>query len=190
MKNAVILHGTGANSQSNWFPWMKEKLFEKGYKVFVPDLPNSMSPNSVANAKFVLDRWEFDQDSLIIGHSSGAVLALYLLQSLPGDVVVDRAFLVSVFKDDLGWPNLSKVFVEPLDWEKIKEKAQKITLLHSDNDPYVPLDHAEFVAKKLEAELIIKKGQGHFNLEVGAEYAQFPTLLNLLFYNFPHLTKK
>lgn len=162
MKNAVILHGTGADSHSNWFQWMKEELSERGYKVWVPDLPNSMYPNSAANAKFVFDRWEFGQDSLIIGHSSGAVLALYLLQNLPEDVVVDRAFLVSVFKDDLGWPNLKDIFVEPLDWEKIKRGARKIILLHSDNDPYVPLGQAEFIAEELDAELIVKEGQGHF----------------------------
>ena len=180
MKNAVILHGTGADSTSNWFPWMKEKLSEKGYKVWVPDLPNSMYPNSKVNTKFVLDRWEFNKDSLIIGHSSGAVLALYLLQNLPEDVVVDQVFLVSVFKDDLGWPNLKDVFVEPLDWEKIKSGAREIVILQSSNDPHIPLDHAEFIAKKLDAELIVKENQGHFNLEVGAEYAQFPTLLNLI----------
>ena len=159
---------------------MKDELSEKGYKVWVPDLPNSMHPHSLINAKFVLDRWEFDGDSLVVGHSSGAVLALYLLQNLPEDIVIDRVFLVSVFKDDLGWPNLSDVFVEPLDWEKIKKQARKITLLHSDNDSYVPLDQAEFIAEKLEAELIVKENQGHFNLEVGAEYAQFPTLLKLV----------
>ena len=180
MKNAVILHGTGADSHSNWFQWMKEKLSEKGGKVWVPNLPNSMYPNSLVNAKFVLDRWEFNEDSLIIGHSSGAVLALYLLQNLPEDVVVDRVFLVSVFKDDLGWPNLKDIFVEPLDWEKIKSGAREIVILQSSNDPHIPLDQAEFIAKKLDAELIVKKGQDHFNVEVGVPFGHFPTLLNLI----------
>ncbi len=180
MKNALILHGTGADSSSNWFQWIKQELEEKGYKVWVPDLPNSMYPSSKVNAKYVLDNWEFDKDSLIIGHSSGAVLILYLLQNLPEDTVVDRAFLVSVFKGDLGWPNLKDLFSEPFNWEKIKKQARKIILLHSDNDPYVPLDHAEFIAEKLTAELIVKEGQGHFNLEVGAQYAQFPTLLKII----------
>ena len=174
MKNAVILHGAGADSQSNWFPWIKERLEEEGYKVWVPDLPNSMNPNATVNAKYVLDNWQFDEDSLIIGHSSGAVLVLFLLQNLPENIVVDKAFLVSVFKDDLGWPNLKNLFSEPFDWAKIKKNAQKITLLHSDNDPYIPLDHAEFVAMKLNAELIVKENQGHFLC------AQFPTLLKII----------
>ncbi len=162
MKNALILHGTGADSESNWFPWMKRELQKKGYKVWVPNLPHSMTPNSTANTQYILDRWQFDEDSLLIGHSSGAVLVLYLLQNLPKKTTINRALLVSVFKDDLGWPNLADVFSEPLDWKKIKEGAQKITLLHSDNDPYVSLDQAELIAEKLNAELIIKENQGHF----------------------------
>jgi len=139
-----------------------------------------MGPNATVNTKYILDNWLFDKDSIIIGHSSGAVLVLHILQNLPGDIIIDRAFLVSVFKDDLGWPNLKNLFSEPLDWGEIKKHAHQIVLPHSDNDPYVPLDHAKFIAKKLNAELIIKKGQGHFNLEVGAEYARFPTLLELI----------
>lgn len=180
MKNALILHGTGADSTSNWFPWLKQKLEEKGHTVWVPDLPNTMNPDATVNTKYILDNWQFDEDSIIIGHSSGAVLILYILQNLPENTIVDRVFLVSAFKDDLGWPNLKDLFSEPLDWGKIKKHSRKIILLHSDNDPYVPLDHAEFIAEKLTAELIVKKGQGHFNLEIGAQYAQFPTLLKII----------
>ena len=180
MKNALILHGTGADSNSNWFPWMKEKLHERGYKVWVPDLPNSENPNARVNTEYILKNWKFDKDSIIIGHSSGAVLILYILQNLPEDATIDRAFLVSAFKDDLGWPNLKNLFNEPLNWEKIKKHARRIIFLHSDNDPYVPLDHAKFIAEKIGAELIIKKGQRHFNLEAGPNYAQFPTLLRIV----------
>ena len=73
-----------------------------------------------------------------------------------------------------------KKWSESLDWAKIKKRAQKITLLHSNNDSYIPLDQAEFIAKKLNAKLIVKENQGHFNLEVGAKYAQFPTLLKII----------
>jgi len=39
------------------------------------------------------------------------------------------------------------------------------------------LSHAQYLKEKLDAELIVKKGQGHFNLEVGPQYKQFPELL-------------
>lgn len=52
--------------------------------------------------------------------------------------------------------------------------------IHSDNDPYCPLEHAEYLAKSAGGKLIIKKGQGHFNLEKGKQHRQFPLLLELL----------
>lgn len=39
MKNALILHGTNADHNENWFPWLHKQLEEKDYKVWTPDLP-------------------------------------------------------------------------------------------------------------------------------------------------------
>ena len=78
---------------------------------------------------------------------------------------------------------MNGLFEEPFNWEEIKNHAKKIILFHSDNDPYVPLSHAQYLKEKLEAELIVKKGQGHFNLEVGPQYKRFPELLEKVLEN-------
>jgi len=182
MKNVLILHGTGSNSQSNWFPWLKQELENRGLKVWVPDLPQSAKPNIKRYNKYILKNknWPFNENSVLIGHSSGAVAILGLLQQLPKGMVVDTCILVGSFKDNLGWDALDGLFEEPFDFEKIKKKAKRFIFIHSDNDPYCPLDHAEYLAKKLNGRLIIKKGQGHFNLEKGPEYKQFPLILKLI----------
>jgi len=66
---------------------------------------------------------------------------------------------VSVFHDNsLGWEKNAKLFV------------------HSDTDPYVPLDQAKYVADNREAKMIVIPGQCHFNLE------QSPELRSAMYY--------
>ena len=88
MKNALILHGTTGNSKENWFPWLKNKLENKGFRVWLPDLPGADLPSLKRYNNFLLDNkeWEFNSESVIIGHSSGAIAILALLDKLPGSV--------------------------------------------------------------------------------------------------------
>jgi hypothetical protein len=181
MKNAVILHGLGNNSQGNWFPWLKKQLEEKGWKVWVPDLPNSDKPNMFESVKYILNNWNFDNDSILIGHSAGAVTMFGVLQHLPEEIVIDRAIFVSAFHTDLGWKELTDLFLEPFDFAKIKRHARERIFVHSDNDPYIPLEQAEYLSKQVEGKLIIKEGQGHFNInKSGSSYNEFPFLLELI----------
>lgn len=182
MKQALILHGTDATPANNWFTWLKEQLEQGSYKVWLPQLPNSDKPNTETYNKFLLSNpdFEFDEETIIVGHSSGAVEALSLLQHLPDNAKIKAAFLVSAFRDDLGWDALTGLFTEPFDFEKIKTKAEKFVFLHSDNDPYVPLGHAHYLAERVGGELIVKPGQGHFNTELSEKYKSFPELLELI----------
>jgi hypothetical protein len=182
MKNALILHGTDNDSSGNWFPWLKKQLEEKGWKVWVPDLPQADKPNIKRYNRHIFnkDNWKFNEKSFLIGHSSGAVAILGLLQHLPEGVRIDTCILVGSFKNNLGWDALDGLFEEPFDFEEIKEKANNFIFIHSDNDPYCPLEYAQYLSNKLDGELIVKKGQEHFNLEKGPEYKEFPLLLNLL----------
>ena len=182
MSQALILHGTDATPANNWFTWLKEQLEQDGYKVWLPQLPNSDKPNAETYNKLLLSNLDFDfnEETIIVGHSSGAVESLSLLQHLPDNTKVKEVFLVSAFKDDLGWDALTGLFTEPFDFEKIKTKAGKFVFLHSDNDPYVPLEQAQYLAEQVGGELIVKLGQGHFNIELSEQYKAFPELLELI----------
>lgn len=79
MKNASIFHGTGENSNSVWFPWTKEQLEKRGYKVWVPELPDSDRPDLKRWLPFALKIGFFNNDSILIGHSAGATLILIFL---------------------------------------------------------------------------------------------------------------
>lgn len=183
MKNALILHGTGSNHKGNWFPWLKEELEKKGYKVWVPDLPGSEIPNVERYNKFLLANkdWEFNEDSIIIGHSSGAVAILGLLQALPEEVIINTAILVGSFKDNLGRDDLKELFLKPFDFEKIKKHARNFIFVHSDDDPICPLEHAKYLCKKLNGKLIVKHEQKHFSYsKENPQFKSLPFLLELM----------
>jgi len=144
MKNALILHGTGNDSQRNWFPWLRQELEKKNWKVWVPDLPQANKPN----------------------------------------IKVDTCILVGTFNNNLDRDDLNDLFLKPFDFEKIKTKAKKFIFIHSDNDPYCPIEHAKFQSKKLNGKLIIKKAQKHFSISTaGEKYKKFPFLLKLIINN-------
>ncbi len=181
MKNALILHGTNANHESNWFYWLKAELESVGWDVWLPDLPKANKPSIKRYDDFILSsNWKFDEDSVIVGHSSGAVGALGLLQALPDNFKIRKCVLVSAFINNLGMKSLGELFDPSLDFSVIKKRCREFVLIHSDNDPHVPFSQAEFLKKKLGAKLIIKKGQGHFNTDFSMKYKKFPLVLRLL----------
>lgn len=182
MKNVVVLHGTSANSKENWFPWLKNELETRGYKVWVPDLPKADKPNIKRYNEFIFKHkeWNPNAETILIGHSSGAVAVMGLLQQLPDDVVIDKAILVAPFTNDLGWDSLKDLFKPALDFEKIKHKAKKFVILHSSNDPYIPRVQADEISKKLNVPLTVEENQGHFAISSDPKYKEFPLLLKLI----------
>jgi predicted alpha/beta hydrolase family esterase len=181
MKNAIILHGTGNTPEGNWFRWLEKKLKERGYNVWLPQLPNAEMPNAEKYNKLLLSHnFNFNDDTILVGHSSGAVSILNLLQELPSSIRIKAAFLVGSFEKPLDVSARSELFSKSFDFEKIKSRCGKFIFLHSDNDPYCPLVGAQFLAKMLDGELTVVPGQGHFNLETGPQYKEFPQLLELI----------
>lgn len=183
MKNAIILHGTEGSSHDNWFPWLKDQLESHGYHTWVPDLPRADAPSVERYNAYILDHvpFEIGEETILVGHSSGAVAILGLLQALSQDIVVRASYLVGAFKDDLGWDQLKELFSHPFEFEEIKTRSSLWYFLHSDNDPYCPLEHAEYLHQQIGGDLIVLPGQKHFSIGTyGEQYRQFTYLLKLI----------
>lgn len=184
MKKAVILHGTGGGHTENWFPWLKAELEKIGYEVWVPDLPHAEQPSMERYTKFLLDQqWDFT-DNLIIGHSSGAVAILGLLEALPANTHVNTAVLVGSFTErlaqDPSWGMLQELFDKPFDFAAIKRKARHFIFVHSDDDPYCPVEQAQELHERLGGEFILMHDSGHFSAKLDPRFVQFPELLDIL----------
>lgn len=182
MKNAVILHGTFDNPRKNWFQWLKKELVKRGYKTWVPMLPNSDKPNPHNYNPYLLGKWNFNEDTVMIGHSSGATAIINLLNSTSAHFRINKAIMVAGFKDDLDWDPTRELFPDKWDFTRIVPKASKFILIHSDNDSYVSAEHADYFKKHLgdKAVLKIMKGQKHFSVSGSPEYKQFPELLKFV----------
>jgi len=177
---AVILHGTSNDSKGNWFPWLKTELERTGFeKVWVPDLPSANQPNIKRYNEFLLAKdWDF-QDNLIVGHSSGSVEILGLLEALPEEITINTAILVGTYRGDLGRSDLTGTKSD-FDFEAIKAKAKKFIVIHSDNDPYCPLEGAKFIASRLDAKFVLLPGKYHFNINSDPKFTEFPELLEII----------
>ncbi len=187
MPNALILHGTNKNSQAYWLPWLKQELEQQGYNVWSPDLPHAEQPNMGDYCSFLLSKsvqpngWRFDQDTILIGHSSGAVAILGLLQSVSADEHVRTSYLLGSFRDNLGRDDLKDLFSIPFDFPLIKSKCEEFVFLHSDNDPFCPIEGAQYLCDQVGGEFIIMPGQQHFTIRNGGpQYTQFPALLKII----------
>jgi len=181
MNSAIILHGTQGSPNGNWFHWLEKELEARGFNVWVPQLPNADKPSLREWSTFVIRNCPFtiNENTLVIGHSSGAIAALILAQDNMEKIggIVD----VSVFHDNsLNWDANSRLFDVYFEWDAIQQGVNKLLFIHSDNDPYVPLSQAQYVADHCKAELLLISGQGHFNLEQSEDYKQFPKLLEIL----------
>lgn len=181
MKTAIILHGTLSSPDGNWFRWLKRELEARGLQVWLPQLPQAEQPSLQKWQRFVNEQCPFsiNEQTLIVGHSSGAILALVLADSSAEKIGAIVA--VSVFHDNsLQWSPNDKLFDVQFDWTAIRQGVNELLFIHSDNDPYVPLNQAQLVATNTSAELMVIPGEGHFNLERSEKYKQFPKLLEIL----------
>lgn len=187
MKQVVILHGAGNNSQGNWFSWIKRTLLAQKHKVWLPDLPHANKPNTNEWTNFVFNNnpFDFGENTVFIGHSAGGTLILRLLEALPQDTKISQAIFVAAYVTRGTKPEFFKYKDEmlktPFDWGKIRASCKEFIFIHSDNDPYqCGSDQGEILQKHLGGQLIVMHGQGHFNLEVGKHYQQFPKLLTYI----------
>lgn len=189
MKNAIILHGTSSSSKSNWFPWLSNELEAAGWQVWVPDLPGADTPIASVYTEYILGNVPFaiDKDTTIIGHSSGAVEVLALLQALPPQSKIHEAVLIGSFTrllaSDPEWPMLKGLFEESFDFNKIKSMSDCFTFYHGDNDPYCPLDQAEYLVEQTGGKMNLIHGAGHFSAGLNKRFIKFPELRDHLLKN-------
>ncbi len=180
-KDVVVIHGTYGKPDSNWFPWLKEELSYIGVDAKVPAFPSHQYQNITSwRDTFREQVGQPHSDMILIGHSLGAGFMLNLLEESISPVA--GSFFLAGFTGKLGLPDYdpqNESFVcRPFDWEKIRLNSGRTFVIHSDNDPYVPLSRGEALARNLQVPVTLIPGGGHLNAEAG--FNTFPMVLQLL----------
>lgn len=187
MKRVFIVHGWDGYPEEGIFPWLKQKLQDKGIEVHNPAMPNPIEPKIDVWVPFLKQQIGApDENTYLVGHSMGGQTVLRYLETLGEGEGVGGVLLLASFvhlggeayeaEDD---PKVAKPWLEtPLNWEKIRAHAGKFVAVFSDKDPFVPLSDSEIFKKELGAEIFVVSGWGHFSGSEGIK--ELPIVLEQL----------
>ncbi len=151
--NFVLLHGYTGSPNANFFPWLKKELESRRYKVSVPKLPNTNNPNIAEQADYVIKNCKFDENTILLGHSLGSVIALKVVEQLSKPIkklILAAGFIEPNTKD--------RPYVKTFDWkfnlEKIKNNAGQIIILKDKNDKEIRKEAANKLKNAIGGEII------------------------------------
>lgn len=163
----IFLHSTGGDPQESFFPWAKAELEKLGHQVSCPAFPNSIEPNPLVAVPLVMDVYDPSQETVFIGRSSGGTLIPHVL--MQESVKAELCISLAAPFENIGWDNLNKLFAHQPDYEKARSSVDQYLHWYSDDDPYVPLDHADQFQEVLGGDIRVFKAYSHFYNEEFSE---------------------
>ncbi|MGY4711203.1 RBBP9/YdeN family alpha/beta hydrolase [Mycolicibacterium sp. CBM1] len=163
-RRAAIFHGYRATPEDHWFGWLARQLNHAGIPAQIPALPDPAAPRrdswrEAVSAALGVPR----RESVVIAHSLGCLAVLSHLASLDGPWSLGTLVLVSGFVDRLpALPVLNNFIGDGVDLSGIRDRVGSLTILRSDDDPYVPVGHTDRLAQLLQTSAVVVPGAGHF----------------------------
>lgn len=163
----------GLKRRQSWKSTLQEKL-GPDFEVLQPRMPGSDDA--------VYGQWQtlfnriiplLNEEVILLGHSlGGAFLAKYLVENDFYKKITALILIAAPTSEEI--ESLGE-FKPQRTFRALNQKAEKIYLLYSQDDPVVPIsDLKEFQENIEKAKPIIFKDKGHFNQE------EFPELVELI----------
>lgn len=177
MIRAVLIHGNGSSkSTDNWLPYLKTELEKLGVKVDAPQFPDTELARSSYWLPFLENELKVDENTIIVGHSSGAIAAMRYAET---HRILGSA-LIGAYYTHLGieGEKLSGYFDSPWKWKDIQKNQKWIIQFAGANDPWIPIREAHVIRDHLHTDYYESPDQGHF----GGDYYKetFPELLDAI----------
>lgn len=168
---AMIIPGNAnADMSQFWYPYVKKELEKIGIKVIAKNMPDPDLARKEYWLPFIEEQTGGAQQTILIGHSSGAVAILRYMESHK----IEGAVIVGVCYTDLGdeKEKISGYYEDPWRWEKIKQNAKWIIQFASADDPYIPTEEARYVRDRLNTEYYEYADRGHFMENEFSEFVE------------------
>jgi len=138
---------------------VERELSSLGYEVINRSFPDPVKARAIYWLPFI-EELGADENTVIIGHSSGAVAAMRYAEThtIRGSVLVGACYT------DLGEASerVSGYYDHRWDWDAIRAHQQFIHLYASPTDPYIPITEPRYIQKQLHAKYYELPKRGHF----------------------------
>ncbi|XP_025082425.1 putative hydrolase RBBP9 isoform X2 [Pomacea canaliculata] len=158
----VIVPGNGAGNveAANWYGWLHYKLKENNVKSILRNMPDPITARESVWLPFMQDELGCDENTIIVGHSSGAEAAMRYTETHKVKGIV----LVSACVTDLGDANerASGYYNRLWQWDSIRANTGFIAQYGSTDDPFIPWLEQKEVADQLNSNLFKFEDKGHF----------------------------
>ena len=158
----VLIHGYNSSPEENFHPWLYRQLKDRGFDVIAPKLPLVGEVEALACIEAVIKAvGRLDENTIILGHSLGGVLALRYLEAAEAASIPRACILVGS-----PWQTKSEktrgLFLTEFDYDVVTWKAREFVIVHDKEDKLLPFDHAEKYVRMLQAQLVATVGNDHF----------------------------
>ncbi|KAM6972732.1 serine hydrolase RBBP9 [Aplochiton taeniatus] len=173
LTKAVIIPGNGAGDveRSNWYGWAKKQISKiPDMRCLLKNMPDPVTARENIWLRFMEEDLQCDEETVIIGHSSGAAAAMRYAETHKVFAIV----LVGAYTSDLGdeTERESGYFNRPWEWDKMRLNASHVVQFGSTDDPFLPWEEQQAVADGLKTQLFKYTDRGHF------QNTHFPELID------------
>ncbi len=182
-KRVFVVHGWGVSPESEWRPWLKRELEQKGFAVCLVHMPTPDAPEIktwVGALKKAVS--QPDKETFFVGHSIGCQTILRYLESMSKGLQIGGVVLVAAWftlsdeiKADTEQVRIAIPWLETsIDLDKVCKHTEQFVAFLSDNDPWVPLAENKELFERF-AKVIVEHNKGHYDADCGI--TQVPQVL-------------
>jgi predicted alpha/beta hydrolase family esterase len=157
---AILIHGNGGSTAADgWAPFVERDLRALGLEVINETFPDNVKARAAIWLPHLAALGAGD-DTILVGHSSGAVAAMRYAETQR----VLGSVLVGVCHTDLGdrGERASGYYRTPWRWDAIRANQRWVGIFQSSDDPLIPVAEARAVAAQLRASYFEFADRGHF----------------------------